>query len=173
MRIENSGLDSVEITPTDQLPAQIVNPRAYQYSYDGKTWDNYASGSVTYDPAAHKLTFPKIRLDNDPSTTYLPSIYLRFTGTVQGTADMGANKQIINTATANSVLGKKESSSIVLVRERLPKLLLNKESGTPLENPSIADLYSIPYTLTIRNEGDETKDVDNVRITDILSLIHI
>lgn len=169
VRIENSGLDSVEITPTDQLPAQIVNPRAYQYSYDGKTWDNYASGSVTYDPAAHKLTFPKIRLDNDPSTTYLPSIYLRFTGTVQGTADMGANKQIINTATANSVLGKKESSSIVLVRERLPKLLLNKESGTPLENPSIADLYSIPYTLTIRNEGDETKDADNVTITDIMS----
>lgn len=169
VRIENSGLDSVKITPTDQLPAQIVDPRAYQYSYDGKTWVDYASGSVTYNATSHTLTFPAYTLDNDPSTSYRPTIYLRFTGTVQGTADMGTNKQIINTAIANSELGNKESSSIVLVRERLPKLLLNKESGTPLENPSREDLYSIPYTLTIRNEGDETKDVDNVRITDIMS----
>lgn len=169
VRIENSGLDSVKITPTDQLPAQIVDPRAYQYSDDGKTWVDYASGSVTYNATSHTLTFPAYTLDNDPSTSYRPTIYLRFTGTVQGTADMGTNKQIINTAIANSELGNKESSSIVLVRERLPKLLLNKESGTPLENPSREDLYSIPYTLTIRNEGDETKDVDNVRITDIMS----
>ena len=166
IKIGNEGIEPAVIAPLDYLPAQVVNPRDYQYSLDGETWNSFASGQVSY--ADNVITFPDYVLDNNPETDdYRSEIYLRFTADIQGVSELGENKQIINTAKAQYEDGTKTASSIVLTRERVPKILLNKEAGEPEDLGG--NCYRIPYILTVRNEGDAVTSSDVITVSDVMN----
>lgn len=166
IQICNEGIEKATITPRDYLPSQVVNPRSYQYSLDGETWTTFASGQVSC--ADGVITFPQYTLDNNPETdNYRSEIWLRFTADIQGIDELGENKQIINTAQAQYEDGTKTASSIVLTKERTPKLLLSKEAGEPEDLGE--NLYKIPYILTIRNEGDAIMSGDVITVSDVMS----
>lgn len=165
VKVRNSGLSPANVTITDKYPAQLTNPRSFQYSTDGTNWQTLSSG-YTIDSANHLITFCRNKtLDNDPLTTGVGSdIYYRYTATVSSTDGVSS---IVNTAAVDWNGGRKESSTNLGVRVRYPKPTVVKTAEDPVDNND--NWYYIDYGLTVKNEGDRILAEDNLYIQDIMT----
>lgn len=161
--VKNSGLGQASCTITDTFASSyLTNLRNFKYSIDGTNW--YTLTGYTIED--NKITFctDKI-LDNNPATTANPTIYYKYEATVS--QDAPAEVFINNTASVAWEDGKEDSTASISVRQRLPKVTIEKDAENPVAESS--SWYKVDYSLVVKNEGDEVVAEDNLQIVDTMS----